>query len=85
LIPPFNDLAVWCYCDFSLAIVVRNQNASCQLEILGQRLIAFAAQAVDLSAWQDVQGLGILYFWVIVGEIKRKVWAWTKAPGTPSD
>ncbi len=32
------------------------------------------AQTVDLSLWQSVQGLGILYLSVIVGLINRKVW-----------
>ena len=42
------------------------------------------AQAVDLSAWQDVQGLGILYLSVMDGGMNLKVWARTNAPGTPS-
>ena len=32
-----------------------------------------AAQAVDLPAWHEVQGLGILYLSVISGVMKRKV------------
>jgi hypothetical protein len=35
------------------------------------------AQAVDLSAWQVVQGLGILYLSVMAGVMKAKVWALT--------
>lgn len=31
------------------------------------------AHSVDLSVWQDVHGLGILYFSVIAGVMKRKV------------
>jgi len=41
------------------------------------------AQSVDLSVWQDVQGLGILYLSVIAGEMNLKVCELTKLPGTP--
>ena len=39
----------------------------------GQRRKASAAQAVDLSAWHDVQGFGILYLSVIAGVMKANV------------
>ena len=35
------------------------------------------AQAVDLSAWHVVQGLGILYLSVMAGVMKANVWART--------
>ncbi len=35
------------------------------------------AQAVGLSLWQDVHGLGILYLSVLDGGMKAKVWART--------
>ncbi len=38
---------------------------------------------VDLSVWQDVQGLGILYLSVIAGEMNLNVCELTKEPGTP--
>ena len=37
--------------------------------------IAASAQAVGLSIWQEVHGLGILYLSVMAGEMNRKVWA----------
>jgi hypothetical protein len=48
-----------------------------QGERSGQRRIASAAQVVDLSAWQVVQGFGILYLSVIAGVMKANVWART--------
>jgi hypothetical protein len=39
----------------------------------GQRRNSSVAQAVVLSVWHVVQGLGILYFSVIAGVIKAKV------------
>jgi hypothetical protein len=39
----------------------------------GQRRKACVAHCVDLSLWQEVQGLGILYLSVIAGEMKAKV------------
>ena len=44
---------------------------------------SWLAQSVDLSVWHEVQGLGILYLSVIVGEMNLKVWELTKVPGTP--
>jgi hypothetical protein len=38
-----------------------------QGERSGQRRIASVAQAVDLSVWHEVQGLGMLYLSVIDG------------------
>ena len=46
-----------------------------QGEVSGQWLMASSAHAVDLSWWQEVQGLGILYRSVMAGEMNRKVWA----------
>ena len=34
--------------------------------------------------WQDVHGLGMLYFSVISGVMNLKVWACTYESGTPS-
>ncbi len=48
-----------------------------------QVIISFVAQSVDLSVWQEVQGLGILYLSVIAGETNLKVCELTKVPGTP--
>ena len=50
----------------------------------GHLLIASFAHAVFLSLWHDVHGFGIPYLSVISGEMKRKVWACTNVPGTPS-
>ena len=47
----------------------------------GQCRIASAAQAVVLSLWHDVHGLGILYLSVIAGVMNANVWALTKTPG----
>jgi hypothetical protein len=44
---------------------------------------SFVAQSLDLSVWQDVQGLGILYLSVIDGEMNLKVCELTKVRGTP--
>ena len=48
-----------------------------QGERSGQWRRASVAQAVGLSAWHVVQGLGILYLSVMVGVMKAKVWALT--------
>jgi hypothetical protein len=48
-----------------------------QDENSGQLFRASVAHAVDLSAWQVVQGLGILYLSVKAGLMKAKVWART--------
>lgn len=48
-----------------------------QGERSGHRRIASVAQAVDLSAWHDVQGLGILYSSVMPGVMKANVCART--------
>src|SRR5580700_4039771 len=45
-----------------------------QGERSGQWRMASVAQAVVLSAWQEVQGLGILYLSVMSGVMKAKVW-----------
>ena len=52
-------------------------------DVVVQVIRFFVAQSVDLSVWQDVQGLGILYLSVIAGEMNLKVCELTKAPGTP--
>ena len=52
-------------------------------EIVFQIINSFVAHSVDLSVWQEVQGLGILYLFVIVGEMNLKVCELTKLPGTP--
>ena len=39
--------------------------------------MASAAQAVVLSVWQDVHGLGILYLSVMAGVMNSNVWART--------
>jgi len=52
-----------------------------QGELSGQWLIASLAQPVDLSAWQVVQGLGILYLSVIAGVMKSNVCALMKTLG----
>src|SRR5579863_1768304 len=52
-----------------------------QGERSGHWRIASVAQAVVLSVWQLVQGLGILYLSVIAGVMKSKVWARTNVPG----
>jgi len=52
-------------------------------EVVLQVVNSFVAQSVDLSVWQDVQGLGILYLSVIAGEMNLKVCELTKVPGTP--
>ena len=63
-------------------ILVRNLRYSARhAERSGQCRIASAAQAVVLSAWQDVHGFGILYLSVIAGVMKANVWALTKTPG----
>jgi hypothetical protein len=54
-----------------------------QGDVVFQVVSSFVAQSVDLSVWQDVQGLGILYLSVIAGEMNLKVCELTKAPGTP--
>lgn len=41
----------------------------------GHLLNSFVAHAVDLSAWHDVHGFGILYLSVIDGVMNRKVCA----------
>ena len=48
-----------------------------QGERSGQRRITSVAQAVDLSVWHDVQGLGILYLSVTAGVMNAKVCART--------
>jgi hypothetical protein len=45
--------------------------------------MADVAQSVDLSLWQDVQALGILYLSVMAGVMNRNVCDETNAPGTP--
>ena len=50
----------------------------CQADSPFHRPIASRAQAIVLSRWQVVHGLGIPYFSVISGVMNRKVWAWTK-------
>ena len=52
-----------------------------QGERSGHWRMASVAQAVVLSVWHAVQGLGILYLSVIAGVMKSKVWARTKVPG----
>ena len=52
-------------------------------EVVFQVTSSFVAQSVDLSVWQDVQGLGILYLSVMAGEMNLKVCELTKVPGTP--
>ena len=52
-------------------------------DVVFQVISSFVAQSVDLSVWQDVQGLGILYLSVIAGEMNLKVCELTNAPGTP--
>jgi hypothetical protein len=52
-----------------------------QGEYSGQLRMVSVAQAVDLSAWHWVQGLGTLYLSVIAGVMTAKVWARTKTPG----
>ena len=52
-------------------------------DVVFQVIISFVAQSLDLSVWQDVQGLGILYLSVIAGEMNLKVCELTKVPGTP--
>src|ERR1700722_12437580 len=42
------------------------------------------AQAVVLSEWQVIHGLGILYLSVIAGVMNRKVGECTRVPGGPS-
>ena len=49
-------------------------------DALPQSSIAFAAHAVDLSLWQEVQGFGILYLSVIAGVMNLNVWDETNAP-----
>src|SRR5215469_13286971 len=51
-----------------------------QGEYSGQRRRASVAQAVDLSVWHWVQGLGISYRSVAAGVMTSKVWARTKTP-----
>lgn len=41
----------------------------------GHLLNSFVAHAVDLSAWHDVHGFGILYLSVIAGLMNRNVCA----------
>ena len=45
-----------------------------QGEVFGHRFKASVAQAVDLSAWHTLHGLGIFRVSVLAGEIKRNVW-----------
>ena len=52
-----------------------------QGERSGHWRIASVAQAVALSVWQLVQGLGILYLSVIAGVMKSNVCALTNTPG----
>jgi hypothetical protein len=52
-------------------------------DVVFQVISSFVAQSVDLSVWQDVQGLGILYLSVIAGEVNLKVCELTNVPGTP--
>ena len=52
-------------------------------DVVFQVISSFVAQSVDLSVWQDVQGLEILYLSVIDGEMNLKVCELTNAPGTP--
>ena len=52
-------------------------------DIVFQVISSLAAQSVDLSVWQDVQGLGILYLSVIAGELNLNVCELTNVPGTP--
>jgi hypothetical protein len=47
-------------------------------EIVFQVINSFVAHSVDLSVWQEVQGLGTLYLFVIVGEMNLKVCELTK-------
>jgi hypothetical protein len=54
-------------------------------DVVFQVISSFVAQSFDLSVWQDVQGLGILYLPVIAGEMNLKVCELTKVPGTPWD
>ena len=53
-----------------------------QGERSGQCRRASVAQAVDLSAWQDVQALGILYLSVMAGVMNPKVCARTLTSAT---
>jgi hypothetical protein len=52
-------------------------------DVVFQVISSLAAQSVDLSVWQDVQGLGILYLSVIAGEVNLNVCELTNVPGTP--
>jgi hypothetical protein len=52
-------------------------------DVVCQVISSFVAQSVDLSVWQEMQGLGILYLSVIAGEMNLKVCELTKVPGTP--
>lgn len=52
-------------------------------DVVFQVISSFVAQSVDLSVWQDVQELGILYLSVIAGEMNLKVCELTNVPGTP--
>jgi len=52
-------------------------------DVVFQVISSFVAQSVDLSVWQDVQGLGILYLSVIPGQMNLKVCELTNVPGTP--
>ncbi len=52
-------------------------------DVVFQVVSSFVAQSVDLSVWQEVQGLGILYLSVIAGELNLKVCERTNVPGTP--
>lgn len=52
-------------------------------DVVFQVISSFVAQSEDLSVWQDVQGLGILYLSVMAGEMNLKVCELTNAPGTP--
>ena len=62
--------------EYSKLYSSRHQDSS------GQWRMASEAQAVVLSLWQEVQGLGILYLSVVEGAINANVCALTKTPGT---
>jgi hypothetical protein len=49
-----------------------------------QWLMVCAAHSGDLSAWQELHALGILYFTVAVGLMNLNVWERTKVLGGPS-
>jgi hypothetical protein len=55
------------------AFVGNTHGATRQGEAVFHDANSLPAQAVDLSVWHDVQGLGILYLSVMPGGMKRKV------------